>query len=165
MTVIAQFFGSTLALLRVASFVTFCFLSTGYTHADSYSKFGSLRANISNYLTDYKWLVYFDINLGPRVSEVVGFDEQGNIFILRGIVRPDAEDMLDMESYEAPSITFSTEEGFLYSWRGMDDENPFEIFISLAEYDRLIEKFEFYPFLKDSEQGPLVFKLLKKDLR
>jgi hypothetical protein len=44
-----------------------------------------------------------------------------------------------------------------------ENEDPFEVFLSIAEYEKMIKKFELYPLLKASREGPVLFELLKEN--
>jgi hypothetical protein len=152
---------------KVVALALFLFVSADYVVADSYSKFGVLRANITRYVSGHRWLVCYEpkrgIEKGELVkSEVVGFDNEGNIFRIRGDLRPGAENMLSLESYDKPSLAFSTKEGYFYVLNTGDGEKPFEYTMRLEEYGKLIEKFELYPFLEKSKDAPIKFELLKE---
>lgn len=136
-----------------------------YASAEHFSKFGILRANIAHYCENSKWLVCYDIKPEASLqrSEIVAFDKEGNIFVITGELIPDSTDLLSFESYKNPSIMFSTPDGFLYSWRSLDQEKPFEVFLSIAQYEDHIEKFALYPLLKSSKDGLISFELLESN--
>ena len=155
-------------LLRV-EFVTlalFSLVSTDCVAADSFSKFGIIRASIAHYLSDHRWLVCYEpkggIDHGEVIrSEVVGFDTDGNVFRIRGDLRPGAKNLLFLDSYNEPSVAFSTKEGYFYIWNTVDGEKPFEHFMRKEEYEKLIEKFELLHLLGISKDAPVKFELLK----
>lgn len=164
--------------------ITFCFIvillrggffaitlpsitSTESNAAEKFSKFGIIRANIAQYASGNRWLVCYEpkhgIENGELVnSEVVGFDAEGNIFRIQGDVRLGAKNLLSLESYDNPSVAFSTKEGYLYIWNSVNGDKPFEYFMKLKEYKKLIEKFELYPLLGLSKDAPVKFELLKE---
>jgi len=139
------------------------FVTTKSNAADSYSEFGMIRANIAHYISDHRWLICFEPKRAPETSEVVGFDSDGNFFRIRGQLRPNAKNLLSPESYDKPFIEFSTVEGYLYVWKNNPGEAPFETFIRLNEYERLIKKFEFYPLFESAKDAPLKYELLKEN--
>lgn len=148
------------------AFISVIFLILGFrnlTMAESHSELGIIRANIAHYCAANRWLVCYEPQKPPLASEVVGFDRDGNLFRIRGDLRPGATNFLSPDSYEKPSILFSTKEGSLYLWKTTENEAPFEVFLSLEDYEKMIKKFEVYPLLKASTEGPVSFELLKDD--
>jgi hypothetical protein len=154
------------SITLVILFVT----TTDCAAADSFSKFGIIRANIAKYIGDQRWLVCYEprdkgeIENGEVAkTEVVGFDAMGNFFTIRGDLRPSAVNLLSLESYEQASVAFSTLEGYFYVWNTGDSGNPFESFLKLKEYENLIEKFELYPLLGEAKDALLKFEILKEN--
>ena len=90
--------------------------------AEVFSEFGIIRANIAHYCRGHRWLVCCEPKRFPEASEVVAFDSEGSIIRIRGDLRPGAKDMLSLESYEKPSLTFSTKEGYIYILNAGDEE-------------------------------------------
>jgi hypothetical protein len=136
--------------------------------AETFSRFGTIRANIAQYVSGHRWLVCYESKHGIEGGEVVraeavGFDNEGNIFRIRGYLRPGAENMLSLESYDKPSVSFSTKEGYFYIWNATDGGNPFEYCMNAEEYEKLIGKFELFPLWGLSKDAPLKFELLKEN--
>jgi hypothetical protein len=158
-------------VMSPARFVVIALLSmvlTGYVSADSFSKFGIIRANIAKSIGDQRWLVCYEpehgiVNGEVTKTEVVGFNNNGDFFRIRGHLRSGVDNLLSLESYDKPSVAFSTEEGYLYIWNTVDGENPFESLLNLKEYEKIIEKFDFYPLLVNSKDAPVKFELLKEN--
>jgi hypothetical protein len=130
--------------------------------ADPVTRFGVARAQIAKAVAEHRWLVCHERNTDVSgESEVVGFDRRGNLFRIRGVVRSRGANLLSLDSYEDPRVTFSTEEGYLYCWSGKDGEDPFEVFMGVGEYTRIIEKFELHAMLGEAGETPLKFELLE----
>jgi hypothetical protein len=128
-----------------------------------------MRANIAHYISGHRWLVCHEpggnVGKGGEIvqSQAVGFDAEGNIFRIRGIQRAGAVNLLSLESYDKPSVAFSTKEGYFYIWNPPDGENVFESFMNVKEYEILIQKFELYPLFGTLKGAPVKFELLKEN--
>ncbi len=146
--------------------ITYFIISANFCVANSFSKFGIIRANIAQYLSDNRWLVCYEPKLRIEAgfiakTEVAGCDIEGNLFVIRGNLRENSKNLLSLESYDNPSVTFSTKEGYVYAWNPAGDGQPFEYPMKMVEYEKLIEKFELYPLLGNSMDAPIRFELLK----
>jgi PDZ domain len=158
-------------ILLSSRFVTIIVFFLGYTQtglADSFSEFGIIRANIARDISGHQWLVCCEtkrgIDKGELVrSEAVGVNADGDIFRIRGVLRPGRENLLSLESYIKPSVAFSTKEGYFYMWNTLDDKEPFEHSLNIKEYEKIIKKFELYSLFGDSKDGPVKFNLLKEN--
>lgn len=143
-------------------------ISNSYAEENSFLKFGVIRANVAHYLSDNRWLVYYnpkaEIQEGESAkTEVVGCDAEGSIFRVRGKMRQDAENFLLLESYENPSVAFSTKDGYFYIWNPGDGLDPFEYPMTMRDYEKIMNKFELYPLLKNSKDGSVKFHVLGKN--
>ena len=141
---------------------------TSFARSESYSKFGIIRANISSALEDNQWLVCYDKKSGIEngiisQSEVIGFNIQGDIFRIKGQLRPESNNLLSLASYLKPSILFSTKEGYNYIWNCLEGEKPFEYYMNIEEYEKMLVKFNLYPFFGNSKDTPLSFEILKRN--
>jgi hypothetical protein len=131
--------------------------------ADPFSRFAVARALTAKVVAEKRWLVYH--RRSPDIlgeSEVAGLDRNGNLFRIRGVVRSRGANLLSLDSYENPHVTFSTEEGYLYSWSGRSGEYPFEVFMGVEEYTKIIENFELNAIIGEA-RGALHFELLVAD--
>lgn len=128
-----------------------------------FEEFGILRANITHYCANSKWLICADIKSERERSEIIGFNKSGNLFVLTGNLPQETKDFLSIEKFKNPSVMFSTKEGYLYQWGMVDGVPPFENFLRAVDYEKFIKKFELYPLLKESKEGPVSFQHLDSD--